>query len=79
MRIDLRVVGVHGVGQLKFRTRDAEIGVRKPFGHGFGLGAIHHVVREGRNSFGFGRVDRTQGLERIDVHHRLLSFVGFLN
>ena len=79
MRIDLRVVSIHGIREFQFRTGHAQVGMREPFGHGLGLGAVHHVVREGRNRFGFGRIHRAQRLERVNVHHRVFSFVCCFN
>ena len=79
MRIDLRIVCIHGIRKFQFGTGHAQVGMRKPFGHGLCFGAVHHVVREGGNRFGFGRIHRAQRLERIDVHHRVFSFVCFFN
>ena len=79
MRVDLRVVRIDAVVKFQFRAGHAQVGMREPFGHGLGFGAVHHVVRESGNVLGLGGVHRAKGLERIDVHHGLLSFVRFLD
>ena len=75
MGIDLRVIGVDAVVKFQFGAGHAQVGMRQAFGHGLSFGAVHHVIRECGNVLGLGRIDRAKGLERIDVHHGLLSFV----
>ena len=77
--INLRIVSIDRIRKFEFGTRHAQVGVRKALSHSLGFGAIHHVVRERRDSLSFSRVHRTQSLERIDVHHRFLSFVCFFD
>ena len=79
MGVDLRVVGVDAVVEFQLGTGHAQVGMRQAFRHGLGFGAVHHVVRECGNVLGLGGVHRAKGLERVDVHHGLLSFVRFLD